>query len=134
MLTGLYPHEHGIHFNHPPPGNAALNQMSSDRYYALRARAEKLIQSFPAVPRVLAANGYRCLQTGKFWEGHYRTAGFTDGMTTGRAACAPGCWDKTLPDGSIVAHGNGDIQVRQDPYVAYSASTQRCREVSDRCL
>lgn len=109
LLTGLYPHEHGIHFNHPPPGNAALNRMPRDQYYAARSLAEKLIQSVPAVPRILAANGYRCLQTGKYWEGHYRTAGFTDGMTTGEAAGVPGCWDKTLPDGSVVAHGNGDF-------------------------
>ncbi len=109
LLTGLYPHEHGIHFNHPPPGNASLNRMPHDEYYAARRRAEELIQAVPAVPRILAANGYRCLQTGKYWEGHYRTAGFTDGMTTGQAAGVPGCWDKSLPDSSVVAHGNGDI-------------------------
>jgi len=108
LLTGLYPHEHGIHFNHPPPGNATLNRLPHDEYYAARAKAEKLIQAVPAVPRILAAHGYRCFQAGKYWEGPYRTAGFTEGMTTGRAAGVPGCWDKTLPDGSTVAHGNGD--------------------------
>ena len=30
LLTGLYPHEHGVHFNHPPPGNSAFNQMNRD--------------------------------------------------------------------------------------------------------
>ncbi len=108
LLTGLYPHEHGIHFNHPPPGAAKLGRMARDEYYAARGRAERLIQAVPALPRILAAHGYRCLQTGKYWEGHYRTAGFTDGMTTGRAAGVSGCWDKVLPDGSTVAHGNGD--------------------------
>ena len=42
LLTGLYPHEHGIHFNHPPPGNSRLNQMASREYYAARAEAERL--------------------------------------------------------------------------------------------
>ena len=109
LLTGLYPHEHGIHFNHPPPGNSRLNRMASGDYYAARAKAERLIAEIPALPRILARHGYDSLQTGKFWEGHYRNAGFTHGMTTGRAAGVPGCWDKTLPDGVTVAHGNGDV-------------------------
>lgn len=109
LLTGLYPHEHGIHFNHPPPGGGRLNAMSRHDYYAARGRAERLIQSVPTLPRILARAGYDCLQTGKYWEGHYRTAGFTHGMTTGEAAGVDGCWDKRLPDGSLVAHGNGDV-------------------------
>jgi len=108
LLTGLYPHEHLIHFSHPPPGNAALGRMAHDEYYAARARGEELIGRVPSLPRILASAGYDCLQTGKFWEGHYRNAGFTHGMTTGRAAGVPGCWDKQLPDGTTVAHGNGD--------------------------
>jgi uncharacterized sulfatase len=109
LLTGLYPHEHGIHFNHPAPGNSRLNRMNSDEYYAARADAEQLFARNRSLPRILAHHGYNSLQTGKFWEGNYRNAGFTHGMTTGRAAGAPGCWDKTLPDGVTVAHGNGDV-------------------------
>ena len=109
LLTGLYPHEHGIHFNHPPPGNSHLNRMASDDYYAARAKAERLFADSPRLPEILAKHGYDSLQTGKFWEGHYRNGGFTHGMTTGRAAGVPGCWDKKLPDGVTVAHGNGDI-------------------------
>lgn len=108
LLTGLYPHQHGIWFNHPPPGNAALNRMAAGDYYAARVRAEEAIRRVPSLPRILAGRGYDCLQTGKFWEGHWRNAGFTEGMTTGRAAGLPGCWDKLLPDGTTVAHGNGD--------------------------
>ena len=109
LLTGLYPHEHGIHFNHPPPGNSRLNKVPSDQYYAARAEAERLFAESPRLPDILARHGYDSLQTGKFWEGHYRNGGFTQGMTTGRAAGVPGCWDKQLPDGVTVAHGNGDI-------------------------
>ena len=30
---------------------------------------------------MLAANGYRCFQSGKYWEGHWSNAGFTEGMS-----------------------------------------------------
>jgi len=108
LLTGLYPHQHGIHFNHPPPGNSLLGKMSRDEFNRARRRAEVLIRSVPTLPRLLAEAGYRCLQTGKHWEGHYRTAGFTHGMTLAQASPEPAYGNKTLPDGSLVAHGNGD--------------------------
>ncbi len=52
LLTGRYPHQHGIHFNHPPPGNSAFNQMN-DRaeYERVRERSFKLIQSQDTLPR-----------------------------------------------------------------------------------
>ena len=43
----------------------------------------KHIQAHPTLPRWLATKGYRSLQTGKWWEGHPRLAGFTDAMTHG---------------------------------------------------
>lgn len=108
LLTGLYPHQHGVHFNHPPPGNNALNQMSKDEYVRVRDRASYLIRSVPSLPRILAGRGYNCLQTGKYWEGHYRNAGFTHGMTVDKASALPAYGNRKLPDGSVVAHGNGD--------------------------
>lgn len=68
MVTGLYPHQHGITSNDPPPG-------------VDRAEMVQFIARAPAVPRLLRQHGYRSLQTGKWWEGHYATGGFTDGMT-----------------------------------------------------
>jgi arylsulfatase A-like enzyme len=70
LLTGLYPHQHQIHFNDPPDKKN-------------RQQAERFIKAVPALPRVLAEAGYRSFQTGKFWEGNYRNAGFTAGMTHG---------------------------------------------------
>jgi len=70
LLTGLYPHQHKIHFNDPPDKRR-------------RWEAERLIRAVPTLPRMLAEVGYVSLQTGKFWEGHYRNAGFTEGMTHG---------------------------------------------------
>ena len=70
LLTGLFPHQHGIHFNDPPDKSK-------------RQEAEYLIRAVPTLPHLLAGAGYRSLQTGKFWEGSYRNAGFTHGMSHG---------------------------------------------------
>ncbi|RLT11895.1 MAG: sulfatase [Planctomycetota bacterium] len=68
LLTGQYAHQHCICFNDPPK---TLE----------RTAAHPFIARSPALPRILASVGYRSFQTGKFWEGHYANAGFTDGMT-----------------------------------------------------
>lgn len=110
LLTGLYPHQNGIHYNHPPPGNSAFNRMKSRaEYERVRSESFYLIRSQPTLPRALAKAGYRCLQTGKFWEGHFRNAGFTEGMTLfepppGQAYGGV----RTLASGEKAAHGNGD--------------------------
>ncbi|MBL8795266.1 MAG: sulfatase [Planctomycetia bacterium] len=69
LLTGLYGHQHRICCNDPPDG-------------VDRAKMHPFIQNAPALPRLLKELGYRSFQTGKFWEGHFQNAGFTDGMTT----------------------------------------------------
>lgn len=69
LLTGLYGHQHKICCNDPPEG-------------VDREAMHTFIKEAPALPRLLAKEGYRSFQTGKFWEGHYANAGFTDGMTT----------------------------------------------------
>jgi uncharacterized sulfatase len=111
LLTGLYPHQHGIHFNHPPPGLGVMRRtMSAEAYRRTRAKADYLIQNVPTLPRLLAANGYACLQTGKHWEGSYQTAGFTHGMTLGKPAdrIGPVTGTRAQENGEWVAHGNGD--------------------------
>jgi uncharacterized sulfatase len=69
LLTGLYPHQHRICCNDPPAG-------------VDRAQMHPFIRTAPAIPRLLGEAGYRSLQTGKFWEGHFSNAGFTHGETT----------------------------------------------------
>jgi uncharacterized sulfatase len=69
LLTGLYPHQHRICCNDPPKG-------------VERTEMHPFIKNAPAIPRVLGEAGYRSLQTGKFWEGHFSNAGFTHGETT----------------------------------------------------
>ncbi len=111
ILTGLYPYQHGIYFNHPPPGFGALTRspdIGKAEFDALREKAAALIRAVPTLPRHLTAAGYRCLQTGKYWEGHWRNAGFTEGMTTGEPTPDARYGNKTLVNGDVVAHGNGD--------------------------
>lgn len=87
ILTGLYPHQHGIHFNHPPPGLRVMRRdMTADEYHHTRAMADYFIQDVSTLPRILADHGYACLQTGKHWEGGFSGAGFTHGMTLGEPA------------------------------------------------
>ena len=111
FLTGLYPHQHGIHFNHPPPGLSVMRKtMTADEYRQTRATTDYLIQNVPTLPRILARHGYACLQTGKHWEGSYKTAGFTHGMTLGKPAdrLGPVTGTRQQDNGQWVAHGNGD--------------------------
>lgn len=68
LLTGLYGHQHKICCNDPPEGVA-------------REAMHPFIKNAPSLPRLLKEAGYRSLQTGKYWEGHYANAGFTHGMT-----------------------------------------------------
>ena len=88
MLTGLYPHQHKITSNDPPPpAGAAPRDPANDPAY--RARRRELISNFervPTLPRMLAEKGYVSFQAGKWWGGNYRTGGFTDGMSHGDPA------------------------------------------------
>lgn len=69
LLTGLYASQHKICCNDPPQG--------IDRSEML-----PFLGKAATIPRLLKEQGYRCLQTGKFWEGHFSNGGFTHGMTT----------------------------------------------------
>lgn len=68
ILTGLFAYQHRICCNDPPDGVA-------------REAMHPFMKNAPALPRLLAGRGYRSFQTGKWWEGHWANAGFTDGMT-----------------------------------------------------
>jgi arylsulfatase A len=110
MLTGRYPHQSGLTYNHPPPGNSGFVKMQTRaEYEKARSPAFGLIRNQPALPRTLDQLGYRSFQTGKFWEGHFSNAGFTEGMTLFEPR--PGQdygGNRTLKNGELAAHGNGD--------------------------
>lgn len=108
LLTGLYPRQHGIHFNHPPPGFRELGRLpSADAYYAARAEAVDLFRNSPTLPAILGKAGYVSFQAGKHWEGTYRDAAFDEGMTVNKP-CFDQPWNRKLASGEWVAHGNGD--------------------------
>lgn len=77
MATGLYPHEHGVTGNDPPRG-------------VDRERMLTHLRGLDPLPARLARAGYKSLQTGKWWEGHYSEGGFTHGMTTTGRHGGPG--------------------------------------------
>lgn len=112
LMTGLHLHQHQVYFNHGPPGNGAYNRMTSvAEYVTTREKEFVWIRKVDTLPRLLVAElGYRALQTGKFWEGHWRNGGFTEGMTTFTAPPATQAFGgiRTLASGAKVAHGNGD--------------------------
>jgi arylsulfatase A-like enzyme len=70
LLTGLYPHQHGI----------TGNDLKQDRTNRT-ALSERLFQNPLILPKALSDAGYLTMQTGKLWNMSYQNAGFTDGMT-----------------------------------------------------
>ncbi len=80
LLTGRYPHEHGITGNDPPGGRKTMNDPVA------RAAMVDVFRRNEVLPAMLAAKGYVSLQTGKWWEGNPRDAGFTAAMTHGDVA------------------------------------------------
>ncbi|MCE9556989.1 MAG: sulfatase [Planctomycetes bacterium] len=74
ILTGMYPHQHGICCNDPQGTEQIRNLVPNDFHQ---------MQKLPALPRLLKDLGYRSFQTGKYWEQHHSTAGFTEGMSVG---------------------------------------------------
>lgn len=86
IITGLHPHQHTITSNDPAydgiGSRYAPSQWSDER----RQQREEMINRFEEVmtiPDILNDVGYVSLQTGKWWMGHYRSGGFTQGMTHG---------------------------------------------------
>ncbi len=74
ISTGLYPHQHRIVGNDP---NRAT------RGPGWREEMIRHFATLETLPKVLGRAGYVSFQTGKWWEGHPRRGGFTDGMTHG---------------------------------------------------
>lgn len=75
MVTGLYPHQHGITGN-DPPGGMVMDPEA-------RAEMEQIFQHGETVLEVLHVDGYVSHQSGKWWEGDPTNHGFTAGMTHG---------------------------------------------------
>ncbi len=75
MVTGLFPHQHGITGNDPPGGMRVSPEARSDM--------EQIFRHRETVLEALHLDGYVSFQSGKWWEGDPTDHGFTDGMTHG---------------------------------------------------
>ena len=80
LLTGHYAHTHGVTGNDPSPKYA---KKDSDLYKQRCSKLISYIDRFDTLPELLAEQGYLSHQSGKYWEGNFRRAGFTHGMTRG---------------------------------------------------
>tara|TARA_R110002049_G_scaffold285698_4_gene467149 strand:- start:338618 stop:339949 length:1332 start_codon:yes stop_codon:yes gene_type:complete len=80
MLTGHYASTHGVTGNDPSPKYAERDsELSNQR----RAQLISYLDKFETIPEALGKLGYLSHQSGKLWEGSYKNAGFTHGMTRG---------------------------------------------------
>ena len=88
ILTGRYPHQHGITGNDPavPPELGSKrpgHRTNIPAYLDLRRAMNRTLADDPLLSRSLQNAGYRTLQTGKWWEGNPQEFGFTAAMTHG---------------------------------------------------
>ncbi|MCA9157239.1 MAG: sulfatase-like hydrolase/transferase [Planctomycetales bacterium] len=88
IITGLYPHQHGIVGNDPPPGAPnADGRMRAYKSAAYQKDIEQFlklhIDQVTTLPDRLKSLGYTSFQTGKWWEGNPSRGGFDSGMTHG---------------------------------------------------
>lgn len=74
MVTGLFPHQHGITGNDPYKNQDRAN---------LDLPFRKAFHQKPSFIRELVKLGYLAHQSGKWWEGSWKDGGFTHGMTHG---------------------------------------------------
>ena len=88
MITGLSPRQHGITGNDPssPKPMSFAARQRDPAYQRLCIKMDDPIAIFPTLPKLLAKQGYLSHQSGKWWHGSFRRAGFTHGMTHGDPA------------------------------------------------
>ena len=113
MITGLYPHQSKI-VNNYPMGTPLLDHrpyMSarSGEYWRKHLEMIHLLDLVPTLPGMLGEWGYKSLQTGKWWEGHFGRGGFTAGMTLG----TPG-WEATTTVATNWRGGDRGIAIGRD--------------------
>ena len=85
IVTGLYPHQHGITGNDPanPRGLKPAQFHRSAEFQAGREAMNRRLEAVPTLPRELAQLGYLSFQSDKWWQGNFKHGGFTHGMTQG---------------------------------------------------
>ena len=85
IITGLYPHQHGITGNDPRftfDGKKYQKPWMVERQSIYRPAIQRFNQ-LPLLTKRLAKLNYRSLQTGKWWMGSWLDGHFSQGMTHG---------------------------------------------------
>ncbi len=87
IITGRYPHQNGITSNDPTVTDAKPREKAkSAQFIGGRHTMNGFMEKAATLPRVLAERGYLSFQTGKWWQGHFSSGGFTHGMSAGDEA------------------------------------------------
>ena len=86
MVTGLYPHQHGITGNDPAFEFEGIRKWDKE-WTVKRGELNKeyidRLDTIQTITSILKDKGYISFQSGKWWEGSWEAGGFTDGMTHG---------------------------------------------------
>ncbi|MBX7206811.1 MAG: sulfatase [Verrucomicrobiaceae bacterium] len=85
MVTGKYPHMHLVTSNDPaiPAGMTNRQFQTSPLFQQQREIMSNHLKAAGTLPAMLKEKGYLSLQTGKWWQNHWSSGGFTSGMTEG---------------------------------------------------
>lgn len=85
VVTGKYPHMHMVTSNDPaiPAGMTNKAFQASPLFQQGREVMSAHLTAAGTLPKLLQAKGYLSMQTGKWWQNHYSSGGFTSGMTAG---------------------------------------------------
>lgn len=85
MVTGKYPHMHLVTSNDPaiPAGMTNRQFQTSPLFQQQREIMSNHLKAAGTLPAILKEKGYLSLQTGKWWQNHWSSGGFTSGMTEG---------------------------------------------------
>jgi len=85
IITGRYPHQHGITSNDPwlPPEVKGRDKAQHPQFLEGRRIMNGFMEKAATLPRVLGERGYLSFQTGKWWQGNFKSGGFTHGMSLG---------------------------------------------------
>jgi len=86
LITGLYPKQHEVLGNDPVYPGIENHGWGIDFLVERAKHDTKIIQHFENIetlPDILKARNYVSFQTGKWWEGNFKTGGFDFGLTHG---------------------------------------------------